>query len=407
LNARYSPHEWNPGLSAELRHHFTKAGRGLDVLRQHLREMGFHVTLNHVLFPLVRDEVLLSCRLPFSGREETERRIGLVRDLIREMSAGGDCAELRVMEAWHLEIWGGYLINWGEYKAGMRLLGRALGIAGKRSAAEIRLHCLEHVGHYFLQTDNAAKLFQIGRRILRTAKSAGADPHIGLALRFIGMSKLIERDFAVAERIFTRSADIFEDLSHTGRDYTLNFLAPICYIGEMRQWSGAPDAAMEIFTRCIGICRESGLFWGRSHFHAHAADAALDKGDWDAVYQHVDAGTALFESSNGGHCGSLLYSLKAICDAERGNPGGAADSLRKGDFLSAIGKRTWLAPHLMAKAWLAKMIEDGGLHSKELSGCLKIPSYVIAREAEELYRLIGAEARADFVRGRFIERHAV
>ncbi|MDR1482966.1 MAG: AAA family ATPase [Synergistaceae bacterium] len=407
LNTRYSPHEWNPGLSAELRYHFTKAGRGLDVLRQHLREMGFHVTLNHVLFPLARDEVLLSCRLPFSGREETERRIDLVRGLIREMSAGGDCPELIVMEAWHLEIWGGYLINWGEYRAGMRLLGRALGIAGRRRAAEIRLHCLEHVGHYFLQTDNAPKLFQIGRKILRTAKSAGADPHIGLALRFIGMSKLIERDFAAAERIFTRSADVFEDLSHAGRDYTLNLLAPLCYIGEMRQWSGAPDAAMEIFTRCIDICSKIGLFWGRSHFHAHAADAALDKGDWDEAYRHIDAGTALFESSNGGHCGSLLYSMKAICDAKRGNSGGAADSLKKSNFLSAIGKRTWLAPHLMAKAWLAQMLENGVLYSKELSDCLKIPSYIIAKEAEELYRIIGAEARADFVRSRFIERRAV
>jgi tetratricopeptide (TPR) repeat protein len=370
------------------------------VLKVHLREMGFHVTLNHVLFPLVRDEVLLSCRLPYSGRDETEQRIERVRGLIRGINA--EEHELNRLEAWHLEIWGGYLVNWGEYRAGMRILERALGMARGQGATEIRLHCLEHVGHYFLQTDNAPKLLQTGREILHTAKAAGADHHVGLALRFIGMSKRIERDFARAEKIFLRSAEVFTDLSLSGRDYTLNILAPMCYLGEMRQWSGDADAAMDLFERCIGRCRDSGLFWGRSHFHAHAADVALDVGDWDLLYSHVNEGSTLFESSSGGHCGSLLYSLKAICDARRGLTNDAAESIKKSEFLSAIGKRTWLAPHLMAKAWLARMMESGEIDPTALTGHIASPSRVLAGEAENLYRRIGADGRADFIRERFL-----
>jgi len=402
LARRYSPEVWNPALSAALCRHYKMAGRPMETLKLHLQEMAFHITLNHILFPLVPDETLHRCSIPFSGREETEYKFSAVRELLQEISAAEtDTGEIARMEAKYLEMYGGYLINWGEYRRGRACISRAIRAAREFGFAETEMYCLEHIGHHFLQTDNAAELLTTGRQTLRLARSIGKDNHVGLALRFIGMSRLIERNFAAAEKIFRRSTELFEDLAVSGRLYTLNLLAPRCYIGEMRQWTGETDAAMEIFTYCIRRCSESGLFWGHSHFHAHAADVGLDMGDWKLVEEHVDTGVSLFESCKGGHCSSILYSLKAICDARRGKPQEAVASLKKADFLSLIGKKSWCAPQYMAKAWIKEMAEKGEIDGTACGKHIDKPSGAYAAEAARLYKLVGAEKRASFIVKKF------
>jgi DNA-binding SARP family transcriptional activator len=400
LNERHSPQVWNPMLSSALCHHYTMAGMKARVLEQHLREMAFHITLNHILFPLVEDKALLSCSIPFSSREDTEGKINRVRGLLRDISGnaneneGTTSAENKKMEASYLEIYGGYLINWGEYRKGRFFIDKALQYSEEHGFDETHLHCLEHIGHHCLQTDEAAGLLSIGRKILHLAKKMGKENHMGLALRFIGMSKLIAKDFQRAEKIFWRSIGLFEELALMGRDYTPNLLAPRCYIGEIHQWLGDLDTAMQYFDYCIQRCADSGLFWGRSHFHAHAADTALDMGDWNLVYHHIDKGAVLFESSRGGHCSSILYSLKAICDVRRGKIGDALASLQNADFLSAIGKKTWCAAQFMSKAWITKMINTKEIEGTPFKGYLVKSSYDYAQEAINLYRGIGAERRA-------------
>jgi DNA-binding SARP family transcriptional activator/tetratricopeptide (TPR) repeat protein len=404
LSEHHSPQVWNPTLSTILCHHYAMAGMKTQVLRQHLREMAFHITLNHVLFPLVEDKVLLTCSIPFSNREDTENKIGQVRGLLKDIrndmddgrddERAVDFIENKKMEASYLEIHGGYLINWGEYQKGRIFIDKSLHFAAEYNFDEIHIHCLEHIGHHCLQTDESSGLLKVGREILLMARKMGKENHMGLALRFIGMSKLIANDFQGAEKIFWRSIDLFEELALTGRHYTPNLLAPRCYIGEMQQWLGNLDKAMEHFDYCIGRCSDSGIFWGRSHFHAHAADTALDMGDWNLVYHHIDTGVTLFESSCGGHCSSILYSLKAICDVRRGQLDSALTSLQNADFLCAIGKKSWCAAQLTAKAWIAGMVEKKEIEGRLFKDCLTKPSRDYAQEAEKLYREIGAERKA-------------
>jgi DNA-binding SARP family transcriptional activator/tetratricopeptide (TPR) repeat protein len=408
LNGRYSPQVWNPMLSSALCHHCTMAGMKAQVLKQHLREMAFHITLNHVLFPLVEDRTLLSCSIPFSSREDTEGKIDQTGSLLGDIRSGAAadgtaCAENRKMEASYLEIYGGYLINWGEYRKGRFFIDKALKYSEEHGFDETQLHCLEHIGHYCLQTDKSAGLLSAGRKILHLARKMGKENHMGLALRFIGMSKLIANDFQRAEEIFWRSIGLFEQLALTGRYYTPNLLAPRCYIGEIHQWRGDLDTAMKHFGCCIERCSASGLFWGRSHFHAHAADTAFDMGDWNLVYRHIDEGAALFESSRGGHCSSILYSLKAICDARRGKTGDVLTSLRNADFLSAIGKKTWCAAQSMSKAWIAKMIGAKEIDGRPFEGYLTKSPSCYSQEAITLYREIGAEGRAKSIERLLLE----
>lgn len=405
LSGKYSPQIWNPTLSAAICHHYSEAGLKAKRLRQQLYEMRYHITLNHDLFPMIQDNILLSCSIPFSSREDTEYKINQVRDMLHDINRSGEDTraydDVKELEASYLEIRGGYLVNWGDYREAMIFINRAISLASEYGFDEILMHCLEHTGHHFLQTDNAPKLLQTGRELLRQAKKINKENHVGIALRFIGMSKLLERNFDGAEKIFWRSIDLFEDLALLGRKYTLNMLASRCYIGEMCQWTGDFGKALEHFEYCIDRCSNEGLFWGRSHFHAHAADAALDMGDWDLMYHHIDSGSALFERAAGGRCGSLLYSLKAIGDAERGKTESALASLEKGEKLVAIGKKTWRAAQLMAKAWIARMAENNEIEMPGHDHSMTMSSAGYAGLAANLYDDIGACSRAEFLKNKF------
>jgi hypothetical protein len=403
LNSRYLPHVWNPELNAILRHHYTKADQKEHVLRQYLSEISLYITLNHDLFPMVEDRVLISCRGPFGNREDTEYKFETVSNLLYDLNVepiGQESVNNRKLEASYLEIRGGYLVNWGEYREGRVFINRALKIASECGFDETHMYCLEHICHHFLQTDDSARLMAAGRELLYMAKKIGKENHMGMALRFIGMSMLLKRDFKLAERAFERSMAIFEELNLSGRSYTLNRLASLCYTGEMHQWSWDLDGAMERFVKCVRDCEQAGLLWGRSHFHAHAADTALDMGDWPLLFSHIDAGSAFFDISRGGRCGSMFYSLKAIRDARLGMESEALEALRLGEKLSSIGKRTWRAPQLMACAWIAQMKENGEVGSMfEEFPSRSSTDYALS--AERLYREMGAAGRAGLIAQKF------
>ncbi|MDR1651129.1 MAG: AAA family ATPase [Synergistaceae bacterium] len=404
LEARYSPSLWNPELGESLRRHCTLAGMRSRMLKHYLEELGLYVALNHDLFPLIEDRVLRTCGMPLGNREDTEYKIAMAEGLlggIGEESPSADPAGNRRLEASYLEIKGAYLISWGDYREGRVFIDRADEIAGEHGFDDILIRCCEHVGHHFLQTDDARRLLDAGRRLLSLSFKVKDDPHKGMALRFIGMAMLIRGDFTRAKGVFERSVEIFEKLGMLGRRYTLNILAAKGYIGEMLQWTWNLDRAMELFEGCAKACEEAGLYRGRGHFHAHAANTALDMGDWDGVYRHVDAGIASAEHVGGRHMGSMIYSLKAICDVQRGTFGDAAESLRRGEILSAIGKKTWRAVQLLACAWAAGARESGEA-GNALDGVVHSPEFY-ALEAERLCREIGAENRADVIRSRFLQ----
>lgn len=361
LNLGYSPRIWDPALSSMLCYHYTKAGLPEKVLNQHLKEMIFDITLNHDLFPLIQDHVLFSCTHPFRDRADTEKKMDEISDLLHTLNRTiPNDQEVLKMQASYLELRGGYLIGWGEYREGRIFINRAMQMAKQYSFNRIHIHCLMHMGHHFLQTDNWNSLLLCSREMLRLAKDEDQEKYIGIALRFIGVAFQIKGDFVRSEKVLRRSIEVFEDQALTGSCYTLSILAAKCYMGENYHWQGMINKAVELFEKCILTCEGKGLFWGSSHFHAHMADVAFDINDIDMMCEHIYRGVEIFERCQGGRCGSILYSLKSIADARRGRYTDALRSLEIGELLSSpIKKKSWSAVHAMAKAYLADMKENG------------------------------------------------
>ena len=358
LNKRYLPQHWDPALSAMLSHHYAKAGERILELKQYLRELIFDITLNHDLFPTLSDRLFLSCSIPFSSREETDKKVEHAISILDELRGSRALSkrEYAQLEATCFELAGGYRISWGEYAVAKLYTDEAIHISKVHGFTETHIHCLKHYAYMYLQTEEADKLTAVARELLRLAKEAPASHYFATAVRFIGVGYMLKCDYERAEKIFLHCIKLFERMMLTGRRYTLGMLVAKCYLGEIYERTGDLGRAAERLAECTRKCEEMNLYWGRSYFHTCAANVALDAGDLEGLYSHIDRAAALFESCRGGRCGSILYSTKAIADAERGDLGGARKSLENSELLlRLVARRDWISAHHLAKAWIARL----------------------------------------------------
>ena len=390
LNKRYLPQRWDPELSAVLSHHYAKAGERVLELKQYLRELIFDITLNHDLFPTLSDRLFLSCSMPYSSREDTDKKVERVISILDELRGSEALTEREYarLEASCFELAGGYRISWGEYAAARLYMSEALRISKAYGFTETQIHCLKHRAYMYMQTEEADKLIGAARELLRLAKEAPSPHYLATAVRFIGMGFTMKQDYCRAEKIFFRSVELFEQMTLTGRRYTLGKLVAKCYLGEIYERSGRLEKAAEQLAECTRKCEEMNLFWGRSYFHTAAANIALDAREMDEFFQHIDRAAALFESCRGGRCGSILYSTKAIADAERGDAEGARRALGISErLLRLVPKKDWRASHSLAKAWAA-LKSDGDFREE-------------AAAAARLYEENGFPSRAAWIRKKF------
>lgn len=402
LQQEYDSRDWDPGLTARLLHHYDLGGLAKKDLDLRLKEMRTHIILNHELFPLLPDDVLLSCSTPFSDRQDTEQRLDQVLDLLHELNRrGSGDPELLRMESAYLELRGGYLIAWGNYREGRQYINRALNLSRRGDFSDIQLRCLQHVCYHCLQTDNASLLAPHAREMLHLAQGLNREPFTGAALRFLGVARQLEGDFATAEIVYRKSIDTFRALGKAGKSYTLGELAAANYIGEVFHWQGRLGEALDTFEECAKRAEESNLFWGCSLFHSNAANVAFDMDDFDRLDRHIDRAVEIFEHGRGGRSGSMLYSFRALREARRGRYSEALQALERGEALcTPIHKKSWTAPHLMAKAYLAEMAQQNPEARRALGPFLGSQPRDYAAECIAMYRAMRVPHRV-----RALEEH--
>lgn len=397
LSRNYSAISWNPKLSTILCHHYIKSGQRVKELRQYISELIFEITINHDIFPIVSDLALLSCSSPFSAREDSEIKIKRALEILEQISLRNDIGqrEYAQLEASCFELAGGYYMSWGEYEIGKVYISRAIKLSQEYNFTDTNIHCLKHTAYMYIQTDNSQKLLSAARELIKLAKEADAAQYLATAVRFVGISYFIEGDYDKALKIFHHTVKQFETLKITGKRYTLGALVAKCYIAEIYRLLGEYDKSLKYLTDCIETAEKMGLYWGRSYFHTHAANLAFDMGDWNLLFHHVDKGVSLFESCQGGRCGSMLYSLKAIAEAQRGNTSNAIAALAKGEiFLKSIARKEWLAAQYLAKAWVLLHMSKSEAEEYADNEIMTHSTAEWADKATELYKNNGSIPRS-------------
>ena len=94
----------------------------------------------------------------------------------------------------------------------------------------------------------------------------------------------------------------------------------------------------------------------------------------------------------------MLYSLKAIADAERGRYDDAYRSVEIGELQAEpVQKRSWTAEQAMTRAYLAKMLEEGEL-PPQFSKIMKKSAREYAYEAAAIYSKIPVPHRVKMLK---------
>ena len=407
LNKTYSVRSWNPTLNAMLCHHYVKSGQRVRELRQYIQELIFDITLNHDIFPVVADKVLLSCSSPFSSREDSEAKIKRTVEILEEISTRRDVSaeEYASLEASCFELAGGYHVSWGEYEKGKIYINRAIKLSEAYGFTETHIHCLKHKAYMYIQTENPEKLRLAARELIKLAKAADMMHYVATSVRFVGMSFLMSGEMDMAEKMFVHTIKLFENLKMTGRSYTLGSLIANCYIGEIYRMRGEYSKAMSYFLYCVEITEKMGLYWGRSYFLTHAANLAFDIGDYGMMALYIDKASSFFESCQGGRCGSILYSLKAVSEAHKGRMDLAIAALSAGEiFLRSVARKEWLAAQCMAKAIVTSKMtpsERAVYPDREL---ISLSPEEWAETAASLFQKCGYAARAERLVKNFAEK---
>ena len=410
LSLDYSPHKWSPKLSYMLRHHYIKSGQKAEELKQFLQELIFDITLNHDLFPVVTDKIFLSCSAPFSDRDDSEKKIEQAMSILEEIGtlSSIDSKARARLEASCFELAGGYHVSWGEYDKGRVYIDKAMRLASEHGFYDVRLYCLKHISYMYMQTENAEKLMQTAREIIRAARDTDDTHYLATAVRMIGVSYIAMKKYDLAEKTFRHSIKIFENLKMTGRSYTLGILVAMCYIGEIYHLRQDMKTALSYFYYCVNTCESMGLYWGRSYFHTHLASLAFDMEDWPLVYEHIDKAVLLFEECRGGRSGSMLYSIKAIADALRGRTASSILAAEHAEiFLKAVARKEWLATQYLAKAHIVSLMKKKDREKYKDSILAPLSAAFWAEKSSQLFRDCQMEIRADKIKNnpKFIEQH--
>ena len=406
LEKIYDPERWYPSLSFALPYHLNRASLPERELTFRIDEMRVHLMLYQEFFPTLEDKSLRCSVIPLRGREEVEKRLRDMNELLEEILQRGCRFKNLKLKAGLLELEGGYKISQGKYPEGLEALRCALELAEEEGFQEIFLSCLKHLCSYGALIEDFQVIRENASALLAAAVQHGHEPYKGLALRLQGLGLQIEGKYEEAKNAFNKSAEVFERLKNKGHNFTLAALAAQNSIGTLYHSRGCCGQALAIFEECADICEKKNIFWGISLFHSNAANVAFDMNRRDLMRRHAARSVELFERGTGGRSGSVAYSLKAIEDFENARYGEALTALRRSESLCVpLKKKTWISVHYMA-AYLLKLgiLLAPPSAVAPLMEYLDQPPLFYARKAESLFKELKMQPRIQWLQDK-MRRH--
>ena len=360
---------WNDLLCSRIIGHCRRAALPVEELDYSIRRLKLHIHLNYELFPLLSDDVLRGASALLEGKKDTREQLAGLKELLRRLRReGGPSPRLEALEASFRAISGGYRLWWGDYTQGKLLVEKALEEARRQRDLTLELDALQHLCYYAIQIEEAPLLERQSRALLGAAGKKGRETLRGVALRFLGMSRLLRGDHEGAERALEASIDRFRTIEALDEPYTLQTAAAQNYLADSAHRQGRLAEALDLYEASAHQCSDEGIFRGLCLFHSNGAHVAFDLGDEEAFDRHLAAATALQEEGDGWRGNGILFSLLAWDAARKGNEKRAVAALQRADSLvNALRKRFWLALQLEVKGRIKEICPGGG----SLDGALR------------------------------------
>lgn len=391
LEEKYSAAEYDDRIVIRLIHHFYQSGNRLKELEYRIKRAKMYVCFGYELFPVIDDNVFMELENRSFDCDISEKQLTNIESLIimmsKTMSTNPDFIR---MESDFLAMQGSLHIQKGNYEDGIRMIERLINKAEKEGHINNLLKGLTQMCYYGIQTDNREILAEYAGKMYHISKKHNMHQEYGMALRFNGLLKLMESDYAQAENLFNESIRIFKSLETLYKKYTFSITAALNYIGDTRLFSGNNAEALRLYEKCIAMSEGRRNFMSMSLFCANAGHASFNMGNYDESGIFFEKSLAYLNEVKGGWVHPIANSFKALLLAYEGNYEGALHNLKIADmYCDRLKKKYWMGINYRVKAEIRVMMDKNENLKKYFRGYLIEKTDYYADLAIMLFNSVG------------------
>jgi len=221
------------------------------------------------------------------------------------------------------------------------------------------LNGLTKMCYYGIQTDNKEILAEYSDKMYHSSKKYNMLQEYGMALRFIGLLRLMDSDYAGAEQYFNESIKIFKSLETLYKKYTFSITAALNYIGDTRLYSGNNEEALKMYEKCITMSEGRRNYMSMSLFYANAGHASFNVCNYEGSRKFFEKSLAYLNEVKGGWVHPIANSFKALLLTYEGDYDGALNNLKIADmYCERLKKKYWTGINNRVKAEIRALMDS-------------------------------------------------
>ncbi|WP_422484586.1 AAA family ATPase [Gudongella sp. DL1XJH-153] len=272
----------------KLRDHFSKSNAVVKTLKYEVYILNYYLNFNHELFPNI-----INIESKNSYHLNNEKALKWINDIETEiLKVKNTCntkkneKEVQEIELMFLYCKGRYLIRYGNYAEGTKVIRRVINYAN-----EIDEEYVELLGHkqmviYGIQINDTNVMLNHIVPGIKVAKKLKNNEEQGILFRLYGLYYIIKGDFESAEKLLRISLDTFNNSAFLESKNPISIAAIYNYLGEIRNAELRFDEAMEFYDLAINLC-EGIEATCVAVFYINAARTCFLIGDYDSMDEYL------------------------------------------------------------------------------------------------------------------------
>ncbi|SJZ68956.1 AAA family ATPase [Selenihalanaerobacter shriftii] len=385
---------------AKLIYHYSKAGDKLKHLEYLIKESEIYFHHTHELFPITSDKSLEKDQIISFNQEGAHRYLTEISSLLEEVEQEvSENLVIREMKVKFLRMQAQFLISEGDYSTAIDTIQNMISEARNVDDWLSILRGYQQMAGLGVQKEEVTFIEDNAERMYSLAEEMEKDVEMAIALRFLGIAKLYQRNYQASERLFKNSLQIFKDAETLGKKYTLGIAVIYNYLGEVKRYERKFEEAINFYRRGISLCKSQNINWGLGIFHVNAGQVFFELEEYDKARTYFNNSLEIFKKLKTiwGYS-AISNGFMSLLSIQRQDYEKAYDYLITAEeTVKQYHKRYWLGILLRIKAEIAKEMKENGELAKVFKGYLNEDYSKYAKDALSILEEIGADYEIELV----------
>lgn len=299
LVATLLPYQKDLMIFAQIAYHYKHAHQELKSLSYKLKYLQSYLGYYHELYPIdvqnkpfVLVEDSYDQEYIFKEFDKIDRKLRELKD-----SYGTD-PMFQNLEIQFLYLEGRYLIKSGEYEQGVENIQEVIYRSQEKGQSEFLLDGYKQMIYYYIQINQAEKMFDYIEKALNLAISLNNHQSIGILLRLKGVYYMMVGNHEMAEKLLNESINTFMITREVAEKHAVSIAAAYNYLGEIRLNEGRYEEALQMFQKAIEQCEDKKWLSSLSVFYANAGIASYAQKNYEDAENYFSQAQKLYDTLN-------------------------------------------------------------------------------------------------------------